>query len=131
MASDFKLAFHSSTTAMMHGPINIRVLTLLQTSHRTSMEVRNKNGLTLPLHLRLLRMCPSFIHHISSAQALSNSVSLLVNLTLVFSSINSDHSSYLLSVNIVIHLLYYVQSIAQNNARSGTTICLILRKVFL
>jgi hypothetical protein len=71
------------------------------------------SGFTHPLHLRLLRLCPSFIHHISIAQDLSNSVRSLVNLTLIYSLIDSDHSSYLFSVNTVIHRLCYVQSTAQ------------------
>jgi len=75
-------------------------------------------------------MCPSFIHHISIAQYLSNSVRILLSLTLVFSSIESDHSSYFFNVNAVIHRLYYVQSTTHNNTSSGTTICLQLCKVF-
>jgi len=108
-----------------------RVLTSLQTSCRTSMEVWNKNGFTHPLHLRLSSMCPSFIHHVSIAQYISNGVGILLYLTLIFPSIDSDHSSYLFSVNTVLLRSYYVQSTTQNNTRSDTTTCLLLCKVSL
>jgi len=76
-------------------------------------------------------MCPSFIHHMSTAQDLSNGVCILVYLTLVFSSIDFDHSSHLFSVNTVIRHLYYVQITTKNNTHSDTTICLLLCKVFI
>jgi len=57
-------------------------------------------------YLCSLLMCLSFIQLTFLSQDLSNSVCLLVTMTLVFSSIDSDHSSYLFSVNTVIHHLY-------------------------
>ena len=68
---------------------------------------------TEPPHLRSLLMCLSLIHHTFLAQDFPNSVRLLGNLTPAFSSFDSDYSSYLFSVNTVIHCLYHVQSVTQ------------------
>jgi len=72
-----------------------------------------QNGLHTTSTSTFIFMCLSLIHRTFLAQDFPNSVHLLVNLTLAFSSINSDHSIYLFSVNTVICRLYHVQSVTQ------------------
>ena len=90
-----------------------RVFTSQSTSYWTSMEVWNKTDYTQPPHLRSLLLCLSLTHCTFLAQDFPNSLRLLVNLTLAFSSIDTDHSIYLFSVNTVTRHLYHVQSVTQ------------------